>query len=130
RGRGAERCASRAALAHPRCAYCQRGRVTRDEPVPLREALAALQRELGAPSVDVFAVIESAWTKVAGDDVARHSRVRSMHDGECTIEVENAVWATRARYLAGDLSRVVNERLGRPVVAGVNVVVSGPRRAV
>ena len=102
----------------------------REEPVPLREALAAVQRELGAPSVDTFAVIETVWAEVAGHDVAQHSRVRSMHDGECTIEVENAVWATRARYLAGGLSRAANERLGRPVVAGVNVVVSGPRTGV
>jgi predicted nucleic acid-binding Zn ribbon protein len=102
--------------------------VTRDEPVPLRDTLAAVQRDLGAPSPDAFAVVQSMWSEVAGAELARHARVRSVRDGECTIEVDGAVWATRARYLSGELARAANERLGKPILAGVKVVVSGPRR--
>ena len=101
--------------------------MTRDDPVPLRDALDAVQRDLGAPSVDAFAVIETAWSDVAGPDIAPHARVRSVHNDECTIEVDGAVWATRARYLAGDLCRLANDRFGRPVVASVKVVVLPPR---
>jgi predicted nucleic acid-binding Zn ribbon protein len=99
-----------------------------DEPVPLRDTLAAVQRELGAPSPDAFAVVQTVWLEIAGAELAAHTRVRAVRDGECTIEVEGAVWATRARYVGGGLLGAANSRLGRPILTGVKVVVTPPRR--
>jgi predicted nucleic acid-binding Zn ribbon protein len=106
-----------------------RRRADRDEPVPLRDALAAVGDELGLPTANTFGDVEIVWRELAGADVAQHSRLRSLRDGECTIEVDGPAWATRARYLTGDLKHLANTRCGEGVVTVVKVVVSPPRSA-
>jgi predicted nucleic acid-binding Zn ribbon protein len=101
--------------------------VTRDDPMPLRDALAAVGKELGVPDANEFDTLVTVWSEVVGIDVARHARVRSVRDGECTIEVDGPAWATRVRYLTSDLQRHANERCGEGFVTHVRVVVAGPR---
>jgi predicted nucleic acid-binding Zn ribbon protein len=103
--------------------------MTRDDPVPLRDALGEVSRQLGLPSFDVFDALVATWPEVVGTDVAAHARVRSIHDGECVVEVDGPAWATRVRYLGPELKRRANERCGSPVVARVTVVVTRPRKA-
>jgi len=100
----------------------------RDEPVPLRDAIAAVGKELGLPSADVVATLEREWDDIVGTAVARHAHVRSVRDGECTIVVDGPAWATQIRYAANDLLRRVNERCGDRAVTSIKVVVSGPRK--
>ena len=71
----------------------------RDEPVPLRDALAALGRDLGVPDPDVLARVVTLWREVVGSVVAEHAHVRSVRDGVCTVTVDAPVWATQLRYL-------------------------------
>jgi predicted nucleic acid-binding Zn ribbon protein len=104
--------------------------VTRDEPWPLRDALAAVGKELGLPEGNAFDALVAMWPDIVGIDVARHARVRSLRDGECTIEVDQPAWATRVRYLTSDLLRHANERCGEGVVTGVRVVVTTPRTTI
>ena len=102
----------------------------RDEPIPLRDALSRLGRDLGLPANDAFAVVAATWTELAGPALGAHSRVRALRNGACTIEVDEPVWATRARYLTSDLERVVNGHAEGPLVTTVHVVVSRPGRTV
>ncbi len=81
--------------------------------MPLRDALAAVGKELGLPETNDLDAVIAVWSELVGNDVAQHARVRSVRDGECTIEVDGPAWATRVRYLPGDLQRQVNERCGR-----------------
>jgi predicted nucleic acid-binding Zn ribbon protein len=104
--------------------------VTRDEPRPLRDALAAVRKELGLPEGNNFEVLVAMWPDIVGIDVAQHTRVRSLRDGECTVEVDEPAWATRVRYLTSDLLRLANERCGEGVVTGVRVVVTSPRTTI
>jgi predicted nucleic acid-binding Zn ribbon protein len=104
--------------------------VPRDEPIPLGDALATLGRQLGLPTANGFDIATTCWSEVAGPELAAHSRVRSVHDGACTIEVDEPGWATRARYLTGELRELANSRAEAPFVTAVNVIVSGPGRAV
>ena len=104
--------------------------MTREDPVPLRDALAAVGKELGLPDTNDLDVLVAVWSELVGSDVARHARVRSVRDGECTIEVEGPVWATRVRYLVGELRRHANERCGEDFLTNVRVVVATPRRTV
>ena len=104
--------------------------MTRREPVPLGDALGELSEQLGMPSLGAYDALVEMWPAVVGADVAQHARVRSVHDGECTIEVDGPAWATRVKYLGPELRRRVNERCGAEVVARVTVVVNHPRRAV
>ena len=102
--------------------------MNREDPVPLRDALGEVGKQLGLPSIDAFDVLIATWPEVVGPDIAAHARVRSVHDGECVVEVDGPVWATRVRYLGPELKRRANERCGSPLVARVTVVVKTPRR--
>ena len=101
----------------------------RDEPVPLRDAITQVGRELGLASPDVLTTLETQWADVVGAAIAEHARVRSLRDGECTIAVDGPAWATQLRYASADLIARVNERCGAGSVTSLKVVVSGPRKA-
>ena len=100
----------------------------RDEPVPLRDAIAAVGKELGLHPADVVGTLASQWADIVGPAIAEHATVRSVRDGECTIVVDGPAWATQIRYGSSDLVARVNECCGEGSVTSIRVVVSGPRR--
>jgi predicted nucleic acid-binding Zn ribbon protein len=89
------------------------------DPVPLRDALAAVSKDLRLAAPDALANLAASWHAIAGADVAAHARVVSLRNGVCTIEVDGPGWATRVRYLT-------NELLSQPSVTDVKVVVKRP----
>ncbi len=97
-----------------------------DEPVPLRDAIAAVSREIGLPAPDVVSTIVERWRDIVGPVIAEHAHVRSVRDGECTIAVDGPAWATQLRYGSSDLLGRVNEQCGEGSVTSIRVVVSGP----
>jgi predicted nucleic acid-binding Zn ribbon protein len=103
--------------------------VNRD-PIPLRDVVNAVTRELGMPPADALARVADAWNAVAGSALAGHSRVRSVRDGEAVIEVDGPAWATQIRYLANDLVEGLDKVLGGRTITTLKVVVGGPRKAV
>jgi predicted nucleic acid-binding Zn ribbon protein len=100
----------------------------RDEPVPLRYAVAKVGAELGVPAPDALATLTNRWSEIVGPVTAAHARVRSVRDGECTIEVDGAVWATQLRYAANEVLGRANELCGEGVLTSVRVVVAGPQK--
>jgi predicted nucleic acid-binding Zn ribbon protein len=76
----------------------KRSRRSADDPVALRDAVAAVGRELGMPAPDDLDALTREWATIVGDAVAQHAVVRSVRDGTCTIEVDEAGWATQIRY--------------------------------
>ena len=103
----------------------------RADPVPLGDALAQVGAQLGVGPADTFALVVAAWGSVAGEPLAAHSRVRSLRDGLCTVEVDGPAWATRARYLETALVEAAGEAArgarGGPPVTSLRVVVApGP----
>jgi predicted nucleic acid-binding Zn ribbon protein len=98
----------------------------RDEPIPLRDSLANVSRELGVAEPDVHARVVDLWRQVVGTVVAEHARVRSLRDGVCTVTVDAPVWATQLRYLAQGMIDRAAEVLGAGVVTTVKVVVAPP----
>ena len=99
----------------------------RDEPVPLRDAIASVSRDLGMPPPDVFETLNTSWRDIVGAAIADHAQVRSVRDGECTIAVDGPAWATQLRYGSNDLLARVNERCGEGSVTSIRVVVTGAR---
>lgn len=99
-------------------------RPRRDEPVPLRDAVAAVGRDLGMPDPDELQRVVAAWPEVAGAALAAHAAVRSVREGVCTIAAEGPAWATQVRYLADDLVRRAEVVCGPGVVTSVRVVVA------
>jgi predicted nucleic acid-binding Zn ribbon protein len=100
----------------------------REEPVPLREAVAEVGQELGVPASDALSTLSARWSDIVGSGVAAHATVRSVRDGECTIEVDGPVWATQLRYAANEVLERANEYCGSAVLTSVRVVVAGSRK--
>lgn len=98
------------------------------DPIPIRDAVNAVGRELGLPPSDKLGRVSAAWITVAGTTLAAHSRVQSVRDGEAVIEVDNPAWATQIRYLAKDLVEGLDEALGARVITALQVVVHSGRK--
>ena len=96
------------------------------EPVPLRDAVAEVGRELGMPPPHDLGALANAWPEIVGDAVAAHATVRSVRDGVCTIEVDDPGWATQVRYAERQIVGRAETCCGPGVVRSVRVVVAGP----
>jgi predicted nucleic acid-binding Zn ribbon protein len=101
----------------------------RDEPVPLRDAVAKVGEQLGVPAPDVLSTLTARWSEIVGPAIAAHASVHSIRNGECTIEVDGPVWATQLRYATNEVLDRANEHCGDGVLTSVRVVVAGPRKA-
>jgi predicted nucleic acid-binding Zn ribbon protein len=102
---------------------------SRDEPVHLGDAIAKVGKELGVPTSDAFSALTARWPDIVGPMVAAHATVRSVRDGECTIEVDGPVWATQLRYAASEVLERANAHCGGLELTSVRVVVASPRKA-
>jgi predicted nucleic acid-binding Zn ribbon protein len=99
------------------------------DPVPLRDALAAVGHQLGIPTADALAALENAWPEIVGEALAEHAVVRSIRDGVCTIAVDGAGWATQLRYAEARLVERAGRCCGAGVVTSIRVVVATPGEA-
>jgi predicted nucleic acid-binding Zn ribbon protein len=97
-----------------------------DEPVLLRDAVAAVGRGLGMPAPDLLEGLSSEWVTIAGEVLAPHTSVRSVRDGVCTVEVDGAGWATQLRYAERQVLERLEQRCGPGVVTSIRAVVRGP----
>jgi predicted nucleic acid-binding Zn ribbon protein len=106
--------------------------VRRLAPRPLAKALADAVGE--ARPAGLLAVVQSAWTPVAGPALAAAAAPVSDRDGTVTVECESGVWAHELELLGSDLATRLNEHLegsGEPgrVERLRFVVGSAPNRA-
>jgi predicted nucleic acid-binding Zn ribbon protein len=84
----------------------------RRAPRPLGEALAGVTRDL-APAT-TLARVQSAWSEVAGEAIAREAEPVAEREGVVTIECRSSVWAHEIELLSADLVARLNEVLGGP----------------
>ena len=101
---------------------------SRDEPVRLGDAIAKVGKELGVPAPDALSALSARWSDIVGPMVAAHATVRSVRDGECTIEVDGPVWATQLRYGANEVLERANALCSGLELGSVRVVVATPRK--
>ena len=99
------------------------------EPVQLRDAVAAVGRELGMPTPDAFAALAIAWPEIVGEALVAHAEVRSIREGVCTIAVDGPGWATQLRYAERQLVERAGRCCGAGVVTSISVVVTSPDTA-
>jgi predicted nucleic acid-binding Zn ribbon protein len=102
--------------------------MTEREPVPLRDALAGVGRELGMPSPAQLSALLDAWPEVVGTDLARHTSVRSVRDGVLVVATAEPAVAAQFRYLETDVCAAARRLVGPGVVRSVRVVVTGRAR--
>jgi predicted nucleic acid-binding Zn ribbon protein len=96
-----------------------------DEPMPLRDAVAAVGRQLGMPAPDILATLAAAWPQIVGELLAPHTTVRSVRDGVCTVEADGPGWATQLRYAEHQLVERAGACCGPGVVTSIRTVVRG-----
>jgi predicted nucleic acid-binding Zn ribbon protein len=93
----------------------------RNQPRPLRDALAEVSADLGLPDPDAFGSVLSNWQELVGSELAAHSRLRSLRDGVLRVTVDAAPWATQLRYLERDVVHRAAALVGPDVVREVHV---------
>jgi predicted nucleic acid-binding Zn ribbon protein len=93
-----------------------------DDPVSLRDAVAAVGRELGMPEPGAFATLAAAWPAVVGEGLAAHVTLRSVRDGVCTVEVDGAGWATQLRYAERQIVERATVHCGPGVVTSIRAL--------
>ncbi|HTD51347.1 MAG TPA: DUF721 domain-containing protein [Acidimicrobiia bacterium] len=94
-----------------------------DEPMALRDAVAAVGRELGMARPDHLADLTASWPTIVGDVLAPHTAVRSVRDGVCTVEVDGPGWATQLRYAQDQLVAHIAASCGKGLVTSIRTVV-------
>ena len=92
-----------------------------DEPKRLHDALAEVSADLGLPHPDAFGALLTHWQDLVGDDLAEHSRLRSLHEGVLRVTVDTAPRATQLRYLESRVVERASALLGSDVVRAVHV---------
>lgn len=97
--------------------------MSRRDPVPLSEALAAWTRGLGLPDPEALGALLRAWNDIVGPDVAPHARPVSLRAGVLTVAVEDPAWASHLRYAEDQVVRRAGECVRPGLVAAVRVVV-------
>ncbi|MEX1009010.1 MAG: DUF721 domain-containing protein [Acidimicrobiia bacterium] len=91
------------------------------EPVPIADALARVQAELGLPQSSVLRALTDRWDEVVGTDVAAHARLEAVRDGTAAIAVDSPLWASQLRYLESDIVDRANDLVGSGIVRGIRV---------
>jgi predicted nucleic acid-binding Zn ribbon protein len=99
-----------------------------DEPVQLRDSVAAVGRELGMPDPDAISTLAVSWPQIVGEPLASHTAVRSVRDGVCTVDVDGAGWATQLRYAEHQLVERAGACCGPGVVTSIRTVVRGAEK--
>jgi predicted nucleic acid-binding Zn ribbon protein len=98
------------------------------DPVPLRDSLAGVGRDLGMPDPGRLTTLLDAWPEVVGETLAPHAHVRSLRDGVLLVAVDEPAVATQVKYLESHVCEAAAKLVGAGVVRSVRVVVQAPRK--
>jgi predicted nucleic acid-binding Zn ribbon protein len=80
-------------------------------PRPLSAALAGAVEDVRPAGL--LAVVQSAWSEVAGAALAAAASPTSEREGTVTVTCESGVWAHELELLAPDLTARLNEHIER-----------------
>jgi predicted nucleic acid-binding Zn ribbon protein len=94
------------------------------DPVLFGAAIRRLVAERGWEDTTTAAGVLANWEKLAGPEIADHSRAESLVDGTLVLVAESSAWATQLRLLTRTMQARLREHLGEGVVTAI--VVKGP----
>jgi hypothetical protein len=93
-----------------------------------RTLASVLAESLASRGADEPAAVAVAFAEACGPRLAREASCRGvMRDGRLLVLVRTPAWAAQIETLAPVLCARVNERLGRPSAAGLDVRVASVR---
>jgi len=89
---------------------------TPGRPVPIRDAMLSLVKDLGiAPKMAQYDVI-AAWPDVVGPQIARVTDPERMENGILYVAVSTAPWRAELAMKRLDLIEKLNKRIGTRVL--------------
>jgi predicted nucleic acid-binding Zn ribbon protein len=95
-------------------------------PVRLGDILAPALERLGPRGLWTESKLRKVWREVVGESVAAHAEVGRLRNHVLEVRVTSDSWATELTYLAPELLRRLNAKLGPGTVE--NIVVSRRRQ--
>jgi len=98
-----------------------RGRVRRDDPERLGQAIGGLLDQRGWQQRAAIGSVFGRWAEIVGPDLAAHTRPDTFADGELAVTADSTAWATQVRLLAPQLIRRLAAELGDGTVRRVKV---------
>lgn len=84
--------------------------------------LPGVMRDMGLAEQAAGWSAVSAWPRIAGERIAKHSRAVSYRDGVLTVEVEGSAWMQELGFLRRDMIRRIEQETGHNVVRDVRLV--------
>ena len=90
--------------------------------VPIQDVVTRIMKTLGADADLWTQRLADAWTDVAGQDVARHSRPGLLENGVLTVYVDSSVWLSEiSRYGRNALLDNLRRRFSRARIREIRV---------
>ncbi|GAA1955362.1 DUF721 domain-containing protein [Microbacterium deminutum] len=89
------------------------------DPRGFGDVLADLTREEGWDTQLAREDVVRAWSEVAGDDTARHTRPVAFSEGTLTVQSDSTAWAKQLQLMR---SHILSEIIRRFPDAGVQVI--------
>ena len=89
------------------------------DPRGVGDVLAALTREAGWDKELAREDVVRAWSDVAGDDTARHTRPVAFSEGTLTVQADSTAWAKQLQLMR---AHILSEIVRRFPEAGVDAI--------
>lgn len=89
------------------------------EPQALQELLERLVAGLGPENAMETARLFGAWDQIVGPEVSGRCTPTSLKKGVLKVQTDSAAWAGEFRYLAPQVIRRINQKLGSEVVCKI-----------
>lgn len=89
------------------------------DPRGMGDVLAQLTRESGWDKELAREDVVRAWSDVAGDDTARHTRPVAFSEGTLTVQADSTAWAKQLQLMR---AHILSEIIRRFPEAGVQVI--------
>lgn len=93
----------------------------------VRDALDRVLRHLKAPSAREVASVFTLWPTLVGPQMAAHTSVVSLREGELLIAVDDPAWAAELRWLEPELLERLARELGTSSVRSIRFRVARSR---
>jgi predicted nucleic acid-binding Zn ribbon protein len=88
------------------------GRYSRNEPLPLNQALGELARALAGSRGSLLVSIAACWEEAVGDAVAPHVKPVRIEGDALVVAVDHPAWSTQVRQLEAVILDGIGSRLG------------------
>lgn len=93
----------------------------KSQPVPIKDILDGLLRDLGGGKVSQAGILEAAWTKAIGEAGAKHSKPIDIKEGVLVVHVDSSSWLHKLTMEKAGIMQRVRAELGEGPVKDIKL---------